>query len=477
MIESLHEECGVFGIYGSEGAAESTFLGLYALQHRGQEGAGIVSTDGERMYEHKGMGLVAQVFDEDAIARLEGKAAIGHNRYSTTGLPRVANIQPLLVDCRVGKLALAHNGNLVNARELRTQMEAEGSIFNTTMDSEVILHLIARSKEESLDSIIVDAVRQLRGAFSVLLLTKDALIAVRDPQSFRPLCLGQKGDATIITSESCALDILGADYIRDIEPGELVIVDERGIRSRKAFEPQQQAKCIFEFIYFSRPDSKVFGVNVDKVRRKLGVVLARNHPVDADICIAVPDSSNTSSLGFAQESGIRFELGLIRNHYVGRTFIQPQSAIRHFGVKVKLNPVRDLLKGKRVILIDDSLVRGTTSRKIVKMVRAAGATEVHMRITCPPTTWPCYYGVDTPTRKELIASTHTLDEICKRIEADSLAYLSLQGLLQAVQAKPNEFCSACYTGKYPLDFVDVIPDAKEAERQLDLWEESLEKTS
>ena len=309
MIESLHEECGVFGIYGSADAAENAFLGLYALQHRGQEGAGIVSTDGKRMYEHKGVGLVAQVFDEEAIARLEGRAAIGHNRYSTTGQPGIANLQPILVDCKVGKLALAHNGNLVNARELRSEMETAGSIFNTTVDSEVILHLIARSREASLDRIVIDAVGQLRGAFSLLLLTRDSLIAVRDPQSFRPLCLGRLGDATIITSESCALDIIGAEYVRDIEPGELVIVDERGIRSRKAFEPQQQAKCIFEFIYFSRPDSKVFGENVDKVRRRLGTVLAQQHPVDADIVISVPDSSNTSSLGFAQKRTFRSRSG------------------------------------------------------------------------------------------------------------------------------------------------------------------------
>ena len=449
MIESLHEECGVFGIYGSEGAAESTFLGLYALQHRGQEGAGIVSTDGDRMYEHKGMGLVAHVFDDDSIARLKGKAAVGHNRYSTTGLPRVANIQPLLVDCRVGKLALAHNGNLVNARELRKAMEADGSIFNTTMDSEVILHLIARSKEEDLDSMIVDAVQQLRGAFSVLLLTKDSLIAVKDPQSFRPLCLGRKGDATIITSESCALDIIGAEYIRDIEPGELVIVDERGIRSRKAFEPQQQAKCIFEFIYFSRPDSKVFGENVDKIRRKLGVVLARNHPVDADICIAVPDSSNTSSLGFAQESGIRFELGLIRNHYVGRTFIQPSQSLRDGTVRLKFNTVDGVLKGKRVVVVDDSIVRGSTMKKLVVMLKKAGAKEVHLRICSPPIQFPCFYGIDMPSRGELIASSKSVDEIRQYLGVTSLEYLTIEDLNSVVD-DPGNFCNACFTGMYPI---------------------------
>jgi len=449
MIESLHEECGVFGIYGSEGAAESTFLGLYALQHRGQEGAGIVSTDGDRMYEHKGMGLVAHVFDDDSIARLKGKTAVGHNRYSTTGLPRVANIQPLLVDCRVGKLALAHNGNLVNARELRSRMEADGSIFNTTMDSEVILHLIARSKEENLDDMIVDAVRQLRGAFSVLLMTKDSLIAVKDPQSFRPLCLGRKGDATIITSESCALDIIGAEYIRDIEPGELVIVDERGIRSRMAFEPQQQAKCIFEFIYFSRPDSKVFGENVDKVRRKLGKVLAKNHPVDADIVISVPDSSNTSSLGFAQSSGIPFEIGLIRNHYVGRTFIQPSQALRDGTVRLKFNTVDGVLKGKRVVVVDDSIVRGSTMKKLVVMLRKAGAKEVHLRIASPPVKFPCFYGIDIPSRAELIASSTPVEGIRDYLGVESLEYLSIADLRSVVD-DPDHFCNACFSGEYPI---------------------------
>jgi len=449
MIESLHEECGVFGIYGSRDAAKHAFLGLYALQHRGQEAAGIVSTDGERMYEHKGMGLVAQVFDDDSIGRLKGHAAIGHNRYSTTGQPRVANIQPLLVDCRVGKLALAHNGNLVNARELRQHMEAEGSIFNTTMDSEVILHLIAKSREQALETIIVDAVRQLRGAFSVLLLTKDALIAVRDPQSFRPLCLGKLGDDVIITSESCALDIIGAEYVRDIEPGELVIVDHRGIRSVRAFESQKQAKCVFEFIYFSRPDSKVFGENVDKIRRKLGVVLARNHPVDADIVISVPDSSNTSSLGFAQTSGIPFEIGLIRNHYVGRTFIQPSQSLRDGTVRLKFNTVDGVLKGKRVVVVDDSIVRGSTMKKLVAMLQKAGAREVHLRIASPPVKFPCFYGIDMPSRGELIASSKTEEEIRKYLGVTSLEYLTIADLRSVVD-DPDNFCNACFSGAYPV---------------------------
>lgn len=454
MIESLHEECGVFGIYGSGDAVQNAFLGVYALQHRGQEGTGIVSTDGERMYEHKGMGLVAQVFDADAIARLKGHAAIGHNRYSTTGQPGIANLQPILVDCKVGKLALAHNGNLVNARELRSEMEAAGSIFNTTMDSEVILHLIARSREASLDRIVADAVGQLRGAFSLLLLTRDSLIAVRDPQSFRPLCLGRLGDATVITSESCALDIIGAEYVREIEPGELVIVDERGIRSRRAFEPEQQAKCIFEFIYFSRPDSKVFGENVDKVRRKLGTILAQRHPVDADIVISVPDSSNTSSLGFAREANIPFEIGLIRNHYVGRTFIQPNQSLRDGTVRLKFNTVDGVLKGKRVAVVDDSIVRGSTMKKLVAMLHKAGAKEVHLRIASPPVKFPCFYGIDMPSRSELIASSQSVEEIRRYLGVDSLEYLTIEDLRSVVD-DPGNFCNACFSGEYP---VPLAPD-------------------
>ncbi len=454
MIESLHEECGVFGIYGSAEAVQNAFLGLYALQHRGQEGTGIVSADGERMYEHRGVGLVAQVFDADAMARLKGHAAIGHNRYSTTGQPGVANLQPILVDCKVGKLALAHNGNLVNARELRSEMEAAGSIFNTTMDSEVILHLIARSREASLDRAVVDAVGQLRGAFSLLLLTRDSLIAVRDPQSFRPLCLGRLGDATVITSESCALDIIGAEYVREIEPGELVIVDERGIRSRTAFEPEQQAKCIFEFIYFSRPDSKVFGENVDKIRRKLGTILASRHPVDADIVISVPDSSNTSSLGFAREANIPFEIGLIRNHYVGRTFIQPNQSLRDGTVRLKFNTVDGVLKGKRVAVVDDSIVRGSTMKKLVAMLHKAGAKEVHLRIASPPVKFPCFYGIDIPSRSELIASSAAVEEIRRYLGVDSLEYLTIEDLRSAV-SDPDNFCNACFSGEYP---VPLAPD-------------------
>ena len=454
MIESLHEECGVFGIYNHERAAESAFLGLYSLQHRGQESAGIVSTDGERTYEHKGMGLVAQVFSEESLRKLKGRNAIGHNRYSTTGQPRVANVQPLLVDCRAGKLAMAHNGNIVNARHLRSEMEDSGSIFNTTMDSEVILHLIARSREVELEEMIIDAVNRLQGAFSLLLMTTDKLMAIKDPQGLRPLCLGQLGDSIIITSESCALDIIGAEYVRDLNPGELVIVDERGVRSRQAFEDTRQAKCIFEFIYFSRPDSRVFGEKVDKIRRRLGRVLARKHPVGADIVISVPDSSNTSSLGFAQESGIPFELGLIRNHYVGRTFIQPSQTLRDGTVRLKFNTVDGVSNGKRVVVVDDSIVRGSTMKKLVVMIKKAGAKEVHLRIASPPIKFPCFYGIDMPSLGELIASSKTVEEIREYLGVDSLEYLTLDDLRSCVD-DPEHFCYACFSGVYP---VPLSPD-------------------
>ncbi len=449
MIESLHEECGVFGIFDHEEAAAAAFHGLYALQHRGQESAGIVSTDGTSVYEHKGMGLVAQVFDDAAITKLKGHTAIGHNRYSTTGQPRVANIQPLLVDCKVGKLALAHNGNIVNARELRSEMEADGSIFNTTADTEVILHLIARSQKPTLEEMVIEAVNRIQGAFSIVLMTTDKLIAVRDSRSLRPLCLGRLDKSVILTSESCALDIIGAEYVRDLEPGELVVIDEGGIQSRTAIESAQQAKCIFEFIYFSRPDSIVFGENVDKIRRRLGHVLAKNHPVDADIVISVPDSSNSSSLGFAIESGIPFELGLIRNHYVGRTFIQPSQSLRDGSVRLKFNTVDGVLRGKRVVVVDDSIVRGSTMKKLVVMLKKAGAQEVHLRICSPPVSFPCFYGIDMPSREELIASSMGEREIEAYLGVDSLEYLTMDDLRSCVD-DPQNFCYACFSGEYPV---------------------------
>jgi amidophosphoribosyltransferase len=449
VSDSPREYCGLFGIFNQPRAAGSVFLGLYALQHRGQESAGIVSTDGRETYEHRGMGLVAQIYDEENLGRLRGSLAIGHNRYSTTGYPRVTNIQPLLVNCKIGKVALAHNGNLVNAVEKRKEMEKNGSIFATTMDSEVFLHLIARSEKERLENMIIDAVTQVSGAYSLLLMTKDKLMGVRDPLGLRPLCLGRLDESFVLTSESCALDIIGAEYVRDVEPGELVVIDERGITSIVAEETTAQAKCIFEFIYFSRPDSIVFGENVDKIRRKLGIVLARNHPVDADLVTAVPDSSNTSSLGFAQESGIPFELGLIRNHYVGRTFIQPEQSLRDGDVRVKFNAVKGILKGKRVVVVDDSIVRGSTMRKLVKMLRKTGVKEVHLRICSPPIQFPCFYGIDMPERSELIASTHSADEIREYLNVDSLEYLTMEDLMSVVD-DPENFCYACFNGEYRI---------------------------
>ncbi len=449
MMESPREFCGLFGICNNERAAHNTFLGLYALQHRGQEGAGIVSSDGRKIYERSGMGLVSQIYSEESLGRLEGRMAIGHNRYSTTGLTRVSNIQPLLVNCKIGRVALAHNGNLVNALQIRKEMELDGSIFATAMDSEVILHLIARSRGERLEDMIIDAVSEVSGAYSLLLMTKDRLIGVRDPFGLRPLCIGRLGDSTILTSESCALDIIGAEYVRDVSPGELVMIDERGITSLQAEESTVQAKCIFEFIYFSRPDSIVFEENVDKIRRRLGTILAKNHPVDADLVIAVPDSSNTSSLGFSRESGIPFELGLIRNHYVGRTFIQPEQSLRDGDVRVKFNPVKGILKGKRVAVVDDSIVRGSTMKKLVQMLRKTGVKEVHLRICSPPIQFPCFYGIDIPERSELIASSQSVQEIREFLDVDSLEYLTLEDL-RAVVDDPENFCYACFNGEYAI---------------------------
>src|SRR6476660_632386 len=435
MLDKFKDECGVFGIFGHPEAANLTYLGLYALQHRGQESAGICTADGEKMRLSRAMGHVADAFDERALEALPGHIAIGHTRYSTAGESRLQNAQPILIDCAHGQIAIAHNGNLVNARELRDQLVRDGSIFQTSSDTEVILHLYARSREASIEDALIESISQVSCAFSLALLTKDRLIAARDPHGFRPLALGKLDDAYIVCSETCALDLIGATYVRDIEPGELLIISDGGLRSLKPFPPAPLAHCVFEHVYFARPDSYVFGRSVNEVRTELGRILARESPVDADVVSPIPDSGVCGATGFAEASGIPMAMGLIRNHYVGRTFIQPQQAIRHFSVKVKLNPVRSILEGKRVILLDDSIVRGTTSRKIVKMVRAAGACEVHLRISCPPTVSPCFYGVDTPRRLELIAATHTQDEIRKYVGADTLGYLSLGGLLSAVKGK------------------------------------------
>jgi len=449
--DKFHDECGVFGIYGHTEAANLTYLGLHALQHRGQEGAGICSSDGRQLYIEKSMGLVADIFSEKRLKRLPGAIAIGHNRYSTAGSSSLKNVQPIMVNFSLGSLAIAHNGNLVNALELRNDLESKGAIFQSSSDSEVIVHLIASSRASSLPERLIDAVKVISGAFSLLIMTENELIAVRDPYGFRPLSIGRYDGAYVVASETCALDLIGAKYLRDVEPGEMVVINENGISSIRPLHSPRQAFCIFEFIYFSRPDSNIFGnINVDGVRKELGRQLARENGVDADIVIPVPDSGVPAALGYANESNIPFDFGLIRNHYVGRTFIEPRQSIRHFGVKIKLNPVRKLLEGKRVLVVDDSIVRGTTSKKIVKMIReGGGAKEVHLRISSPPTIGPCFYGIDTPTRKELIASTHSIDEIRKYITATSLSYLSLEGLLKVVPDS-ERFCTACFDDKYPV---------------------------
>jgi amidophosphoribosyltransferase len=461
--DKFHDECGVMAVHGHPEASKLAYLGLYALQHRGQESAGIASSDLIRLHNIKAMGLVADIFTEDVLGRLPGSLAIGHTRYSTTGDSALLNAQPIRVECNKGAIALAHNGNLVNAHILRRRLEQNGSIFQTTSDTEVVVHLIAQSKEQTLPDAIADALRQLEGAFSLVLMTRDRIFAARDPHAFRPLSMatlpnttGAGASSVVFASESCAFDLIGAHYERDVKPGELVVVGSEGVYSRFFAPPQQQSSCIFEHVYFSRPDSVIFGRPVQESREALGRELSREAPVDADLVVPVPDSGVTAAVGFANESGIPFSFGLIRNHYVGRTFIEPEQRVRDFGVRLKLNPVQHLLKGKRVVLIDDSIVRGTTSRKIVRMVRDAGATEVHMRISCPPTISPCFYGVDTPSKKHLIAANKSIEEIRAYIGADSLAYLSLEGLKRACAEGDNvTYCTACYTGKYPTSFVDV----------------------
>jgi len=451
------EECGVFAIYGHEDTARLTYFGLYALQHRGQESAGISVSDGRLMRHHKGMGLVSEIFNEDILASLKGYLGIGHVRYSTTGSSILVNAQPFCITHSGCSLAIAHNGNLVNAHNLRCELEQRGSIFQTTMDSEVIVHLIARQLVNGLEEALISALSEIQGAYSLVIAAEDKIIGARDPYGFRPMCLGLLDDsAYVIASETCALDLIGARYLRDVEPGEVVFIDENGLRSHYLPPTRQTAFCIFEFIYFARPDSNIFGHNVYLARKRQGHQMAEEYQVNADLVMPFPDSGNYAALGFAESSGIPLEMGVIRNHYVGRTFIQPTQAMRDFGVKVKLNPVRPLLQKKRLVIIEDSIVRGTTTRNRVKALREAGAHEVHMAVSCPPHRFPCYYGIDFPTRKELIAATHSVDEVKKFLGLDSLHYLSLEGLLQAIDLDSKGFCLACFNGEYPVSFTDDL---------------------
>jgi amidophosphoribosyltransferase len=445
------DECGVFGLWPELEAAKQTYLGLYALQHRGQEAAGICSRDHGKLILHKGLGYVADVFNEKTLERLPGDGAIGHTRYSTTGGNVASAAHPFLVEGRFGQVALCHNGNLTNTEALRNQLLQSGQVFSSPSDSEVILALINRASATTLEEAVMEALRQVEGAYSLLIMTRDQLLAVRDPKGFRPLSMALLGEATVFSSESCAFDLVGAEYLREVEPGEVVIVDAQGTRSRFPRPKEKGKPCVFEHVYFARPDSLVYGLSVMATRRDMGRLLAKRHPVAADLIVPVPDSGVSAALGFAEASGIPFEFGLIRNHYVGRTFIEPKQAIRSFGVKVKLNPVRELLKGKRVVLVDDSIVRGTTSRKIVQMVRAAGASEVHMRISSPPTTHSCFYGIDTPSRDQLLASSRDLEGIRQFIEADSVGFLTLEDLQASVHDEDRaSFCYACFTGDYPV---------------------------
>jgi amidophosphoribosyltransferase len=447
--DKFHDECGVFGIASNPDAARHTYLGLYGLQHRGQESAGITSTDGVRLYSEKGMGYVGDIFDERALGSLVGQSAIGHVRYSTTGSSLMINAQPIAINSWRGAMALAHNGNLVNSKQVRQRLEEEGAIFQSTSDTEVILHLLARCQKEDLILALKDVLHHVHGAYSMVLLTPKSLYAIRDSFGVRPLCLGRLDNSYVVASETCAFDLIGADYIRDIVPGEILRIEGDRLTSFYLPPAPRHAFCIFEHVYFSRPDSKVFERSVHKSRYKMGRQLAREAPVPADLVVPVPDSGVTAALGYSDESQVPFTMGLVRNHYVGRTFIEPRQSIRQFGVRIKLNPVKELLKNKRIVLIDDSIVRGTTSRKIVDLVRGAGAREVHMRISSPPTVSPCYYGIDTPTHRELIAASKSVSEIAQFIGVDSLAYLSLEGMKASVSDR-QDFCSACFDEQYPI---------------------------
>jgi amidophosphoribosyltransferase len=462
--DHFHDQCGVFGVFGAEEASNLTYLGLHSLQHRGQEAAGIVSSNGEQLFVHRGMGLVQDVFTADRIDKLPGASAIGHVRYTTAGGSHIKNAQPLAADCGHGSISVAHNGNLTNGLALRDQLEKSGSIFSSDSDTEVLVHLIARSQEETMVDCVADALHQVEGAYSLVFLSPEQLIAVRDPYGFRPLCLGKLNDAYVVASEPPAFTLIGAEFIRDVEPGEMIVIDRLGLKSLRPFrtDPERRHMCIFEYVYFARPDATFNGISVYDARKRMGHALATDQPAPADLVVPVPDSGLAAAIGYAEGSGLPFELGLIRSHYVGRTFIEPAQSIRHFGVRLKLHPVQSILEGKRIVVVDDSIVRGTTSRKIVKMIRDAGASEVHLRISSPPTNWPCFYGIDTPTRKELIAAHHSVEEVTDYVTADSLGYLSLEGLHRAVGGKG--FCDACFSGKYPVP----ISDEAAPRRQLPL---------
>ena len=465
MLDKLHEECGVVGVYGHPEAANLVYLGLYALQHRGQESAGIVASTHSKMRLEVGMGLVADVFDPIRILKLPGPLAIGHNRYSTAGKSELVNAQPCMINYSAGSLALAHNGNLVNAHAIRKGLGSKGAIFQSTNDSEVIVHLMAQSKAETFVDQAAEALRQVSGAYSLVLMTKTELVAARDPHGFRPLCLGKLDGAYIVASETCVMDLIEAEFIREVEPGELILINDQGIQSFFPFKKVETKHCVFEHIYFARPDSFIFGEHVYTARKNMGRAMAQESPADVDLIVPVPDSGVVSAMGFAEESGIPFEMGLIRNHYVGRTFIEPQSQIRHFGVKLKLNPVKEIIAGKRIAIIDDSIVRGTTARKIVQMLRDAGAKEIHLRISAPPILHSCFYGIDTPTKEELIAHTHNLEETRQYLAADSLAYLSLEKMMEVLENGKKKFCSACFDGNYPVP----IPDKELDTNQMGLF--------
>ncbi len=469
MFDKFREECGIFGIFNHEEAARFIYLGLHALQHRGQESAGICTDDNHRLHIQRVMGLVSEQFSEPVLQKLPGRTGIGHVRYSTAGASHVKNAQPFQVNYARGQLAVAHNGNLVNAALLKRQLESEGSIFQSTMDTEAIVHLIARSRKETTEEAIVDALSQVSGAYSVVFLEPGKMIAVRDPMGFRPLVLGKLEGSWVVASETTALSLIDGTYVREVEPGEMIVIEgDNKLRSIQAFEKAKpHRQCIFEYVYFARPDTLLFNRSVYDVRKRMGCALARENPVEADVVIPVPDSGVPAAIGYSQEAGIPFEMGLIRSHYVGRTFIEPTQSIRHFGVKLKLLPVSAVIRGKRVVVIDDSIVRSTTARKIVKMVWEAGATEVHMRVSSPPTISPCFYGIDTPNRQELVAATHTVEEIRKQLTATSLRYLSLGGMVEATEKSGKNFCHACFSGEYPLAFPNHLEEAKSAEVEPD----------